>query len=78
MWLDTVISSNMPDVGACMVLECVFNNELQRAEYIVDCDEMFGSGFWCGTCYGWQGQCGCLGEVKELFSPRCSLGISGV
>ncbi len=58
-----------------MVLECVFNNDMQRAEYIVDCDETFGSGFWCGTYYDWQGQCSSLGEIKELSSPGCSLSL---
>ncbi len=57
-----------------MTLECVFNNDMQRAEYIVDCGNTFGPEFWCGTYDSWVGQCGSLGEIKELSSPGCSLG----
>ncbi|RLG15589.1 MAG: hypothetical protein DRN71_00910 [Candidatus Nanohalarchaeota archaeon] len=45
VWLDIVMFPNMVGVGVCLVLECGFNNDMQRAEYIVDCDETFGSGY---------------------------------
>ncbi|MEA3342625.1 MAG: hypothetical protein U9Q92_00525 [archaeon] len=58
-----------------MVLSCVLNSQMPVAEYIVDCEETFGAGYWCGTYAGWNGQCHAGGDMKELSTPGCSLDI---
>ncbi len=56
-------------------LRCVFNDETYRAEYVVDCDETYGDGYWCGTYADWNGQCHAGGDMKELSTSGCSLDI---
>lgn len=43
----------------------------------VDCEQAYGSGFFCGTYADWKGQCHATGQIKDLSYEKCSDTIDG-
>ncbi|MFH1431746.1 MAG: CARDB domain-containing protein, partial [archaeon] len=57
-------------------LTCVYNQEKDQSEYIVDCEKTYGSGYWCGTYADWNGQCNAVGAIEKWYNREIGCGLS--
>ena len=51
---------------------CTSDGQCENELNIIDCEQAYGSGFFCGTYSDWEGQCQSSGQINELADQKCS------
>ena len=56
---------------------CTSDGQCESEMKIIDCTDVYGSGFFCGTYSDWEEECHSVGQIKEISYDRCSDTIDG-